>query len=59
LSETAPLELVFFFAWVLPPGVSLVDWGMKCFLVRRKIPARGLRWQGQRHRLVSDAGQFR
>ncbi|MBL0392422.1 hypothetical protein JJ685_14880 [Ramlibacter monticola] len=28
LSETVPPELVFFFAWVLPPWVALVDWGM-------------------------------
>jgi hypothetical protein len=28
LSETAPLECVFFFAWVFPPLLSLVDWGM-------------------------------
>jgi hypothetical protein len=29
-SETAPLEFEVFFAWVFPPLVSLVDWGM-CF----------------------------
>ena len=32
LSETAPLECVFLLAVVLPPLLSLVDWGM-CFLV--------------------------
>jgi hypothetical protein len=33
LSETVPLEWVFFVACVFPPLVSLVDWGMGSFRV--------------------------